>query len=67
MLYRLFFQNPLCDRAGQNASVGLKLGLGGIAVEGQLVMSRSASDEIELCENLAVQEQFTENCLSTEG
>lgn len=46
MLYRLFFQHPLCDRVGQNASLGLKLGLGGIAVEGQLVMSRRASDEV---------------------
>lgn len=47
MLYRLFFQHPLCDRAGQNASLGLQLGLGGIAAEGsQLVMSRSSSDEM---------------------
>lgn len=46
MLYRLFFRHPLCDRAGQNALLGLKLGLGGIPVKGQLVMCRSASNEM---------------------
>lgn len=42
----LFFQHPLCNRAGQHASLGLTLGLGGIPVKGQLVMPRSVSDEM---------------------
>lgn len=46
MLYRLFFQHPLYNRAGQTASRGLTLALRGIPGKGQLVISRSASNEI---------------------
>lgn len=46
MLYRLFFQHPLYNRAGQTASRGLTLALRGIPGKGQLVISRSTSNEI---------------------
>lgn len=46
MLYRLFFQHPLYNRAGQTTSLGLTLAWRGIPGKRQRVISRSASNEI---------------------